>query len=269
MKLICKSIGVLLLGGLFILVEILLLSTLSPIASLAASFILGISLGFLFYLYEKDLKNNLLLTLISVVFPTLLFIGMYLFTSTSKLQYIFVCLILSNFVSLNLVFFITRMFRNQTISNYQTYSKPIHILFFLSYVILLTFLLFSDAFDNRTKLRTINLIPLKTIIKFLTAGSSLSLRVIIVNLLGNIIIFVPLGFYIKAFVKKNFPTLLVTFFIPIIIEASQYLLAVGISDIDDVILNVIGEWLGVYLLYLFNKIYRIHSKNRSDSFLGF
>lgn len=88
MKLICKSIGVLLLGGLFILVEILLLSTLSPIASLAASFILGISLGFLFYLYEKDLKNNLLLTLISVVFPTLLFIGMYLFTSTSKLQYI-------------------------------------------------------------------------------------------------------------------------------------------------------------------------------------
>lgn len=267
-KAICKNMSILLLGGLFILIEILLLSTLSPIASLAVSFIIGVFLGVLIYLYKLDLKNNLLLTSISVVFPTLLFIGMYLFTSANKFQYIFVCLILSNFVSLNLVVFISRMLCNKTITNYNTYSKPIHILFFLSYATLLTFLLFSDAFDNRTKLRTINLVPFKTIIKFLSSGSSISLRVIIVNLLGNIIIFVPLGFYIKAFMKKNIPTFLVTFFIPIIIEASQYLLAVGISDIDDVILNVIGEWLGVYILYLFNKIYHIFSKNMSDSFLG-
>ncbi len=264
-----RNMSIVLLGTLFIFIEILFLSTLSPIISLAVSFIAGVSLGLLFYLYQRDLKNNLLLTLICVLLPSLLFIGMYLFTSTNKFQYIFVCLILANFVSLNLVVFTTRVFRNKTISNYNTYSKPMHMLFFLSYAILLTFLLFSDAFDNRTKLRTINLIPLKTIINFLTAGSTLSLRVIIVNLLGNIIIFIPLGFYIKALMKKNLPTLFVTIFIPIIIEASQYILAVGISDIDDVILNVMGEWLGFYLLYLLNKIYYQFNKNRNDNFLGF
>lgn len=269
MKAIHKNGCILLLSIVFLLFEILLLSKVNTIISLAVSCIAGMLLGFLFYEYLKDFKYHLLSTLITVVFPTLLIIFMYLFSTNNKFPYVFVCLILCNFVSLNLAVFITRMFGHKTIAYYKTYSKAIHILFFISYIVLLTFLLFSSAFDSRTMLRTINLMPFKTILKYLTAGSYLSLRVIIVNLVGNIIIFIPLGFYVKALIKKNFPTLLITFFIPVLIEATQYLWAVGISDIDDVILNVIGEWLGVFFCYLLNKIYHVFSNNANDSFLGF
>ncbi|MDD6276181.1 MAG: VanZ family protein [Clostridia bacterium] len=71
---------------------------------------------------------------------------------------------------------------------------------------------------------------------------------------GNIVIFLPLGTIISR-VTKNIPVLIFT---PIIfscsIEVLQYFTHMGYADIDDVILNTLGFYLGILLNFVFNKI---------------
>lgn len=78
------------------------------------------------------------------------------------------------------------------------------------------------------------------------------------NIIGNIIITVPLGFFtyfkIKVFPKINI--FLYSLIIPFVIELVQFLLFIqGIKtrtiDIDDIILNSIGILLGYFFTRLF------------------
>ena len=59
---------------------------------------------------------------------------------------------------------------------------------------------------------------------------------------GNIVWFVPLGFYL-SFVKKAsvLKALLFGFLLSLFIETTQYILGTGISEIDDLILNTFGS----------------------------
>jgi glycopeptide antibiotics resistance protein len=75
----------------------------------------------------------------------------------------------------------------------------------------------------------------------------------VLNLAGNIIAFMPMGFLLPIVFKrlnKFQNTVLVSLFFTVLIEVSQYILAVGVSDIDDVILNLAGAVIG-YLIYIF------------------
>ena len=78
--------------------------------------------------------------------------------------------------------------------------------------------------------------------------------------LGNIAIFVPLGFLLchrlKRGVLKIFLVLL-PFVLSTAIEISQYYFGMGHPDIDDVILNVIGFYIGVLLKILFDKVFAL------------
>lgn len=62
---------------------------------------------------------------------------------------------------------------------------------------------------------------------------------------GNIVWFVPLGFYL-SFVKKAsvLKALLFGFLLSLFIETTQYILGTGISEIDDLILNTFGSLVG-------------------------
>lgn len=80
----------------------------------------------------------------------------------------------------------------------------------------------------------------------------------LVLFLGNIAIFIPLGYllYGKLNVGKR---KIILVFLPTIlssaIEFSQYYFGMGHPDIDDVILNVIGFYTGVLLKMLFNRVF--------------
>ena len=104
----------------------------------------------------------------------------------------------------------------------------------------------------RTYTRGINVIPLHDILLFLSGPVSLGLM--INNLLGNIVVFIPCGAYCALFNKnKGIPVnLLIVFSISLSAEILQYLFACGISDIDDVLLNSLGGLIGIacYLLLL-------------------
>lgn len=104
-----------------------------------------------------------------------------------------------------------------------------------------------------------NLIPFHTIRLYWRAfrSGSPSLRMIsVINLGGNIIMFIPLGFLLPpVFPKlKNLMSVLVTTAAIIIcVELIQLLTLVGSCDIDDLILNMLGAAIGFCLYRIWNK----------------
>ncbi len=91
---------------------------------------------------------------------------------------------------------------------------------------------------------TSNFIPFKEITRY-DIGSKLFYK----NVIGNIILFIPLGFFISYYIKpKNIiiPAFLIIFFSSVI-EFTQDKIG-RTFDIDDITLNVIGGIIG-YTLY--------------------
>lgn len=139
---------------------------------------------------------------------------------------------------------------------------------FVFYMALLILILFRRHHLERS----VNLIPLRGIISFLSGNDSVSGKdsavvlhaFAISNLLGNIAIFVPLGVYITLFHKnkaiwKNTLLIMIT---SMLVEIIQFTCKLGIGDIDDVILNSIGGLIGVFICRFLYFIYKNDSKVR-------
>ena len=90
---------------------------------------------------------------------------------------------------------------------------------------------------------TANLIPFKEMFRF-EFGSKMFLR----NVLGNMLLFLPYGFYLSYFMKlkKVKYVLIFSSFVSIVVEIIQYRIG-RVFDIDDIILNIAGGVLGYYL----------------------
>ena len=99
-----------------------------------------------------------------------------------------------------------------------------------------------------------NYIPFKTIMPYLLGSAGWLIGGL--NILGNILLLVPVGFLLPFIFKKvNWKQILVVAVLSgMIIEGMQVVLHVGIFDIDDVLLNGLGVLLGFWLFLLFQKI---------------
>lgn len=143
-----------------------------------------------------------------------------------------------------------------------TLYKEIFALIFIMYMLLLFELLTATDTNNY---HGINVTPFAEISRY-QFGS----RLFNINVFGNILIFIPFGMFIAAYIncKKVYPVFTVALLTSIVVEVVQ--LKIGRSfDIDDIILNVIGSIIG-YLLYKFfrsvkRKLPRIL---KSDLFLN-
>ncbi len=103
--------------------------------------------------------------------------------------------------------------------------------------------------------RPLSEINLKPFIETMKLVNGQSLVDFFYNLYGNIMWFVPMGFFIPALKKKPvgfFQMIILGALISISIETLQFVLNTGVTDIDDVIFNTIGAALG-YLLYFVGK----------------
>ncbi len=82
---------------------------------------------------------------------------------------------------------------------------------------------------------------------------------ILKNIIGNILLFMPLGFLIPLVSKKGNSVLLIAilgFATSTVIELLQYFVAQRIFDIDDILLNAIGAVVGYVVFRLFLSLYR-------------
>ena len=72
------------------------------------------------------------------------------------------------------------------------------------------------------------------------------------NLIGNVIGFMPFGFILPLVsnrFRKWYMVLLCGFLLTLLVESVQLITGIGIFDVDDMILNTMGALLG-YLVYL-------------------
>ncbi len=145
--------------------------------------------------------------------------------------------------------------------DFSNIKRILFYLFLILYIFLLVKILFFKYISplelfNSERIRNYNLIPFETINRYF--GTNFNIWIAIMNVIGNIIIFVPLGIYLQIF-KKNKNILYSVFLacaISLAVEIIQYIFAIGAFDIDDIILNTIGGFLGVLIyriLYFFLK----------------
>ncbi|MFJ7850780.1 VanZ family protein [Peribacillus sp. NPDC097206] len=109
-----------------------------------------------------------------------------------------------------------------------------------------------------------NIIPFSTISTYLTGDSNW--LVSFYNLGANVGLFIPFGLYLlsrKGKKMTGIPKFFIPFFSISIIEICQYVFQRGSLDIDDLILNLIGVYLGYLLYRWFVKVIDIIPAKRS------
>ncbi|GFZ33612.1 hypothetical protein CSC2_41380 [Clostridium zeae] len=125
---------------------------------------------------------------------------------------------------------------------------------FISYIFLLVKILLLSRFSllevfssQRTVSRSINLIPFNSIMEYISGSTDNLRRFAFGNVAGNIAIFIPLGIYLPLLKKDKriLKNLSYIFIASLLVEIIQGLLGIGVSDVDDIILNSFGGLIGV------------------------
>ena len=134
-----------------------------------------------------------------------------------------------------------------------------------SVMILYFVLLFALLFQKKRvgSFQSINLVPFRTIAEFMFSDDIILRSFALSNILGNIVIFVPLGIYITL-MNRNKSVIVNTFIIALLstlAEVLQFIFKVGASDIDDVMLNTLGGFVGVISFCLIYKIFKSKTKS--------
>jgi len=123
------------------------------------------------------------------------------------------------------------------------------ILFGVYILLLIWIILFKTSFSVSefialSKMRSISLIPF-----YYPTEVNFHLREVI----ANILIFVPLGIYLKMLDTNSKKVILYGFVFSILLEISQFVFKIGACDITDVITNTLGTILGVSGYILLEK----------------
>ena len=96
----------------------------------------------------------------------------------------------------------------------------------------------------------LRLVPIVSTVGFIQKKLLLNdFRSLAVNILGNIVMFVPFGFLGWIFPKlRNFKPLVYRFLSVLLsVEALQYFTRLGVFDVDDLILNTLGVFIGFWI----------------------
>lgn len=146
------------------------------------------------------------------------------------------------------------------------------ILFVSYFIVLFYFLFFSEELGRTYSERTYhyNLIPFKEIGRFIKYREALGVNAVFLNIVGNILAFLPFGAFLPIFSRRCrhfFPTVFYSFELSLLVELLQLVFKVGSFDVDDLLLNTIGGMLGFFLftivLYFWNKL-DVKAKEREN-----
>ena len=129
------------------------------------------------------------------------------------------------------------------------------LLFVLYMTALVYFLFFADWYGHvpgQGAEYSFNLVPFVEIRRFIRARRQLGFTAVFLNLFGNVIGFLPFGFFLPVISRGFRNGFLVTFLgcvVSCCVEIIQLLTRTGSCDVDDVILNTLGAFLG-YIVFI-------------------
>ena len=73
------------------------------------------------------------------------------------------------------------------------------------------------------------------------------------DIIGNIILFVPCGMFMKLLLKKDGRSILMGFLATLAIETVQLLTGRGLFEVSDLLFNTLGVAIGVWIYEFFQK----------------
>lgn len=115
------------------------------------------------------------------------------------------------------------------------------------------FILFFFSRDRLSKVdyrRFYNLRPLVKIFHFNWANPN-AIWLYYLEIVSNIMVFIPFAVALCVIIKRinKVAVYAIIVIVPLLIEVMQYIFAVGVFDVDDIILNITGGLIGALLYY--------------------
>ena len=157
------------------------------------------------------------------------------------------------------------------------FARPILWTIFLIYCFVLVYVLFlsrgtRDGYTFAEYMRRFtNFIPFKTIIEYVQRYIDGYRNLSVLNLLGNFVLFMPMGVLLPCVIRKLdrfWKVTLTVLGMVVMVEIVQGILRVGSVDIDDVIFNVVGAMIGYGLIrlpFIYNFFKKINLIKGKDS----
>lgn len=115
---------------------------------------------------------------------------------------------------------------------------------FILYLMLLTWIIvfkFRFHISDLKNIRSINLISFK---------ANVTKEILI-----NVILFIPLGMYLKRTLDNKFLNILLIILTSFIFETLQYILHIRVSDITNIIMNTLGGIIGISIISISSLIF--------------
>jgi len=151
----------------------------------------------------------------------------------------------------------------------------------IAYFIVVSWLLFyqvgSTERESYFQYRTIHLIPFESTYHSLKLAITNNFgpphkahyRYITArNIIGNLLLFFPWGilaplsfYYFQSLTKVLFSTIILS----ASAELLQFILVIGVADVDDVIFNTIGAFIGFHVCLAFQKTIKRHRKQEEKN----
>lgn len=150
-------------------------------------------------------------------------------------------------------------------------SRIIGKIFFVLYIaFIIYFLIFSDWYGRTGEMQEYhyNLVLFREIKRFWEYREEVGLFAMFTNLFGNVIIFIPFGFFLPmaSKYKSLFSTVFYSFGLSLCVETFQLMTRVGSFDVDDLLLNTLGGLAG-YIIYEICEVIRrkhVHKKKAKN-----
>jgi len=136
---------------------------------------------------------------------------------------------------------------------------------FIIYIVGLCYFLFFAEMFGRTHITgdyQYNLELFREIKRFWTYRESLGFKAVFLNLFGNVVGFIPLGLLLPILfpkVKNIVLVMISTFMISLCFEVFQLVFKVGCFDVDDLLLNTVGGFVG-YIIFRILTVRRAHGR---------
>lgn len=138
-------------------------------------------------------------------------------------------------------------------------------LLMLSFAIYILCLFQVVTFQDDVTWSTNNFIPFKEIMRY-----SITSRLFIKNVIGNMLMFLPFGFFMSYYLDLDKPYLQIALTIIASASIETVQMCIGrVFDVDDIFLNLLGGLLGYLFYKLLKKVGKILPKFfKSDWFLN-
>lgn len=135
------------------------------------------------------------------------------------------------------------------------------VLLVLYLACLIYFMFFSESY-GRTEVHAeyrYNLVLFQEIRRFLKYRDILGMPSVLINVAGNVIVFIPYGCGLPLLFERLqnfFRVAVLSFGASLLAETMQLILKVGCFDVDDLLLNTVGGCIGYFMFLWIRRYWR-------------